>query len=86
MTKGTKAFRVIICILLALNMLWSAFFGAAFIAYAKNMILTDEYGVWVAGVSVTRANASDVLGDGTVAYYPESNMLVFDNADILLAL
>ena len=82
MTKGTKAFRVTICILLALNMLWSAFFGAAFIAYAKYMILTDEYGIWVAGVSVNSRNKGDILGDGTVSYNAAHNLLTFHNANI----
>ena len=82
MTKGTKIFRITICVLLALTVLWSVFFGLGFFAFARYMILTNEYGVWVSGVSVTRDNKSDVLGDGTVSYLPDSNTLVLNNANI----
>ena len=82
MTKGTKIFRITICVLLALNILWSGFWGAGFISYAKNMILTNEYGIWVKGVSVTTANQDDILGDGKVSYNSARNTLIFDNAFI----
>ena len=36
MTKGTKAFRIIISILLALTLLWSAFWGMAVISCLQN--------------------------------------------------
>ena len=80
MTKGTKAFRIAICVLLALTMLWSGFWGAALISFAKNLVVGDEYGIWVAGVSVTRANQDDILGNGMVSYDPSNNVLVFNNA------
>ena len=82
MTTGAKVFRVVICVLLALTILWSAFFGAAFIAYAKYMILTDEYAIWVAGVAVSTGNKHDILGDGTVSYNAAHNTLTFNNAVI----
>ena len=82
MTKGTKAFRIIISILLAFTLLWSAFWGMAVISCLQNIIFTDEYDLWVAGVAVTRENKSDVLGDGTVTYLASSNTLVLDNDTI----
>ena len=82
MTKGTLAFRVIICVLLALVALWSAFIGLGFIAYARVMVLSDNYGVWVAGVEVTRENKNDILGDGTVSYNASANALIFENSTI----
>ena len=82
MTKGTKAFRIAIGILLALTMLWSAFWGLVLLAIGQRMLWTSEYDIWVAGVSVTRSNKSDILGDGTVSYHAGTNTLTFDNAVI----
>ena len=82
MTKGTKAFRIIICILLGLTILWTAFISYAFIYYSSNAIAEDTYGIYVAGVAVTRENARDVLGDGTVFYQVSSNSLTFRDAVI----
>ena len=82
MTKGTKIFRIIICILLALTMLWSAFLGVLLIAAARELVLTTEYDIWVAGEPVTRYNAGDVLGDGTVWYDAYNNTIIFENAVI----
>ena len=82
MTKGTKAFRIIVCILLALTMLWSAFFGVVFVAYVQNVILEHEYGIWIAGVSVTQSNQDDILGDGSVSYDEVWNILTFQDANI----
>lgn len=41
----------------------------------------DEY-PYVAGTQITAATASDVLGDGTVSYDPEKNVLTLSNAKI----
>ena len=82
MTKGTKAFRIIISVLLALTILWTVFISCAFFACGMNFVLTDEYGIQVAGVSVTRSNKNDVLGDGTVSYSASTNTLTFNNAVI----
>ena len=82
MTKGTKIFRIIICILLVLTMLWSAFLGVVLISGIRELVLTSSYDIWVAGEPVTRTNANDVLGDGTVRYNPGYNTLTFDNAKI----
>lgn len=41
-----------------------------------------SYGVTVAGVEVTSENAEDVLGDGTVKYWPNSKVLLLSNAAI----
>ena len=82
MTKGTKIFRIIICVLLALTMLWSAVWGAAFILLGKNLALTAVYDIYVAGKLVNAFNADDILGDGTVYYDVFNNLLTFDNATI----
>ena len=82
MTKGTKAFRIIICVLLTLNILWSALWGAAFVSFMTSKVIIDDYGIWVRGVQVTVRNRRDVLDDGTVSYDPVSNTLTFDNAVI----
>jgi hypothetical protein len=78
MTKGTKTFRIIICVLLALTMICSAFFAALFCLYFSK----DPYGIYVAGVSVNRSNQDDVLGDGTVRYDSTNKLLTLDNATI----
>ena len=82
MTKGTKIFRIIISVLLALTMLCSAFFALAFCVYLSEEVLEEEYGIYVAGVPVTRKNEDDVLGDGTVSYDSTNNILTLDNATI----
>ena len=78
MTKGTKIFRIIIRILLALTMLCSAFFAGFFCLYFFKV----PYGIYVAGVPVNRSNQDDILGDGTVHYDANNNILVLDNATI----
>ena len=82
MTKGTKIFRISICVLLALTMIWSAVWGAAFILLGKNLMLTAIYDIYVAGKLVNAFNADDILGDGTVYYDVFNNILTFDNATI----
>ena len=42
----------------------------------------EEYDIWVGGTLVTRGNAGDVLGDGTVAYDPATNTLTLCYANI----
>lgn len=84
MTKGTKAFRIIISILVVLTMLWSALLGAD---YIETVIIEgddgeDDYGIFVVGVEVTRSNRKDILGDGTVSYDEDTNILTFDHAEI----
>ena len=74
MTKGTKIFRIIIYVLLALAMIWSAF---SFIMY-----IFKDYGIYVTGTLVTNINADDILGDGTVYYDVYNNALILDNATI----
>ena len=82
MTVGTKIFRIIISVLLALTMLWSIFVGLGLYAFGTRLIHTDEYGIWVAGISVERTNKGDILGDGTVSYDAGNNVLTFNNATI----
>ena len=78
MTKGTKVFRIIISVLLALTMIISAFFVFVFcLDFAK-----DPFGIYVAGIAVNRDNNEDVLGDGTVYYDESNNILTFNNATI----
>ena len=78
MTKGTKIFRIIISILLALTMIISAFFAVVFCLYFAK----DPYGIYVAGIAVNRDNNEDILGDGTVYYDESNNILTFNNATI----
>ena len=78
MTKGTKAFRIIISVLLALTMIISAFFAVVFYLYLSK----DPFGIYVAGVSVNRSNQDDVLGDGTVFYDSTNKILTLANATI----
>ena len=78
MTKGTKIFRIIISVLLALTMIISTFFAVVFYLYFSK----DPYGIYVAGVSVNRSNQDDILGDGTVYYDPTNKILTLDNATI----
>ena len=82
MTKGTKIFRIVVCVLLAITMIWSAVWGAAFILLGKNLALTAVYDIYVAGKLVNAFNANDILGDGTVYYDVGNNILTFDNATI----
>ena len=82
MTKGTKIFAVIISILLALTMACTAFVFVGFMFFAKTMVHHSDFDIWVAGVSVTRSNMDDILGDGTVSYSSSTNTLTFDNAFI----
>ena len=41
-----------------------------------------EYSVWIGGEQVTSKNSSDVLGDGTVSYDPETRTVDFKDAEI----
>ena len=78
MTKGTKVFRIIISILLALTMIVSAFFIFVFcLDFGKS-----PYGIYVSGIAINRSNNEDVLGDGRVYYDESNNILTFDNATI----
>jgi hypothetical protein len=59
-------------------MLFGVFFVFIFfLDYSK-----EAFGIYVAGVSVTRGNKDDILGDGTVFYDSHNNVLVFGNATI----
>ena len=82
MTKGTKAFRITISILLALSIIGGALMTVIFMFFATNYVHRDDYGIWVAGVLVTRENHEDILGNGKVIYNPSSNTLIFENAVI----
>ena len=82
MTKRTKIFRIVVCTLLALTMIWSAIWGAAIILLGKNLVRTAMYDIYIAGISVNATNADDILGDGTVYYDAYNNILTFNNATI----
>jgi hypothetical protein len=45
-------------------------------------ISNEAYDLFVAGIQVTEQNQDDVLGDGTVTYYPKSNTLELNGANI----
>ena len=83
MAKETKIFRIIICSLLALTIIWSVFLGAALLSDRfRESVIGEKYGIWITNVRVTSANAEDVLGDGTVYYDAYDNILTFENASI----
>lgn len=82
MSKGTKAFRIIISVLLGITMLFTLFTVAVAVVYIQRDYMEASYGIFVAGVDVTRDNHDDVLGDGTVFYDPVENVLTFENAEI----
>ena len=85
MTKGTRTFRIVICILLGITMLWTAFMSYAFIYVTREneaLKRNTRYGIQVAGKNVTAGNAHDVLGDGTVSYNDFTNVLTLNNATI----
>lgn len=82
MTKGTKTFRIVVCVLLTLTMICSISCAVLFGLHISKDVMEEEYGIYVAGVPVTRDNEDDVLGDGTVSYDSYNNILTFDNATI----
>ena len=82
MTKGTLIFRIIISVLLAFTMLFTAFFVVVFAAFVNKDVKSTESYLNVAGVNVTWKNREDILGDGTVSFDPERNVLTFNNAEI----
>ena len=82
MTKGTKAFRIIISVLVVLTMLVSTYFIFGLIYIGKTFVFTEDYGIYVDGELVTRSNKDDIFGDGTVSYDDYENLLTFTNAVI----
>lgn len=45
---------------------------------------SETYDLWVAGKQVTKTNKSNVLGDGTVSYDPDTHTLTLNNAHLTL--
>lgn len=45
---------------------------------------SETYELWVAGKQVTKTNQSNVLGDGTVSYDPDTHTLTLNNAHLTL--
>ena len=43
---------------------------------------SETYDLWVAGKQVTETNQSDVLGNGTVKFDPDTNTLTLNNANL----
>lgn len=60
----------------------SAQFGGQGIQSNADGSQTTSYNLWVGDVQVTSANASDVLGDGTVSFDPKYDTLTLNNAKI----
>lgn len=46
---------------------------------------SETYDLWVAGKQVTKTNQSNVLGDGTVSYDPDTHTLTLNDADLTLS-
>ena len=71
---------------MGIRMLAAAFAGAlalvAGLAFAQPA-RAEDYRVWVQDVQITSDNAGDVLGDGTVSYDVDRNMLTLDGAEIM---
>lgn len=82
MTKGTKIFRITMCVLLALTIIWGAICGIFLLVFGKALVLANNCNIMIAGKAVTKTNADDILGDGTVYYDAYNNILTFDNAAI----
>lgn len=91
MKKKTRSFvAVLSAVVLILSLLTASAFAADEStdsdAGAKPEVsaapAVQDYGLSVAGVDVTSANAADVLGDGTVSYDADTQTLVLDNAVI----
>ncbi len=51
----------------------------------QNAERSGSYGLWVNGTQVTNANAADVLGDSTVSYAPDTNVLTLNGANLTTA-
>ncbi len=51
----------------------------------QNAGRSKSYGLWVNGIQVTDANAADVLGDSTVSYAPDTNVLTLNGANLTTA-
>ena len=77
-----KVLKIITSVIAAILLLACVFSSFVFWFFGLTFIHTREYGIFVAGVSVTRENQSDILGDGTVSYDPSINTVIFDNANI----
>lgn len=91
MKKKTRSFvAVLSAVVLSLSLLTASAFAADEStdsdAGAKPEVsaapAVQDYGLSVAGVDVTSANAADVLGDGAVSYDADTQTLVLDNAVI----
>jgi len=46
------------------------------------VVLPVTYPLWVGGVQATNRNASDILGDGTASFDPDSGTLTLNNANV----
>ena len=46
---------------------------------------SENYDLWIAGKQVTKTNQNDVLGNGTVAYDPNTHTLTLKQADLTLS-
>ena len=78
-------YKTIISIVLAITVLWAATMSALFFLHLKSerdYRANEGLGIYICGVPVTRKNAYDVFGDGTVSYDLGSNMLMFSNATL----
>lgn len=71
----TKKLQRALSILIALAMCLTLLPNVAF--------AEESYNLWVGGVQVTSANASDVLGDGTVSYDAATSTLILNGANIV---
>ena len=82
MSTESKTFKIVISVLIALIILTLIFFGCLFFILDRFAIIETDYNIFIAGVAVTAMNKDDILGDGTVAYSPQYNILYFNGANI----
>ncbi len=52
---------------------------------AQSADTSGSYALWVNGIQVTDENASNVLGDSTVSYAPDTNVLTLNGANLTTA-
>ena len=69
MTKGIKVFRIVICVLLALTMIWSGFLGATLLSDRFRESVIDEekipykiHGIYKNHLPVSKLESSPICG------------------------
>ena len=53
--------------------------GAALFLSDTQVFAAETYNIWIGSTQITETNKNDVLGDGTVSYDSDANILTFNN-------